>query len=199
VRFLAAVLFLLAQPASAATIVLDFEEEPLGYDQPGFVSAECGCVRVSDFDGQELAVFDYYLGTRVISPGWKNEGGDLLLEFLVPVVGLSLDFLSFYPNSRPIERPIEYRDAHLIAYAGGEIVGETTLTADPGGPLFQTISLFPGTVIERAVFVRVALGFYEPISPFLDNLVLTLPEPSMLLLAVLAAACIARGHGRVPG
>jgi hypothetical protein len=193
-RFLGAVLLLLAAPASASTIVLDFEEEALGYE-PSFVSAECGCVRVSDFDGQELAVFDYYLGTRVISPGSKNEGGDLLLEFLVPVVGLSLDFLSFYPNARPIERPIDYRDAYLIAYAGGEIVGETTLTPDPTGPLFQTISLFPGTVIERAVFVRVALGFYEPISPFLDNLVLTLPEPSMLLLAVLTAASLPGAMG----
>lgn len=184
-------LLLLAAPTSAATIALDFEEEAIGYyyDEPGFVSAECGCVRVSDFAGRELAVFDYYLGTRVVSPGWKGEGGSLLLEFLVPVVGLSLDFVSFYPNARPIERPIDYKDAHLIAYAGGEIVGETTLTPDPTGPLFQTISLFPGTVIEQARFVRVALGFYEPISPFVDNVMLTtVPEPGSLGLAVLVLA-----------
>jgi hypothetical protein len=180
-------LLLLAAPASAATIVLDFEEEARGhYYEGSIVSAECGCVRISDLAGRELTVFDFYLGTRMVEPGYKGEGGTLLLEFLVPVVGLSLDFLSFYPNARPIERPIDYFDAHLIAYSGGEIVGETTLTPDPNGPLFQTISLFPGTVIEQARFVRVALGYYEPISPFIDNIVLTtVPEPGTLGLGAL--------------
>ena len=32
-----------------------------------------------------------------------EEGGDLELDFLVPVVGLSLAFLSFYPTSEEID------------------------------------------------------------------------------------------------
>jgi len=167
-----------AAPAAAGTIVLDFEEEPLARYEPSFVSAECGCVRFSE--GHELAVVEY--GSRALLVG--EEGGDLELDFLVPVVGLSLDFLSFYPTSEEID----YRDAHLVAYAGGQIVAEATFAPDPAGPLFQTISLVPGTAIERARFWRVALGENEPISAVVDNVVLITPEPDALALFGLALA-----------
>jgi hypothetical protein len=45
---LAAALLLLAAPAGAGTIVLDFEEETVGNLGPSFLSVECGCVTISE-------------------------------------------------------------------------------------------------------------------------------------------------------
>jgi hypothetical protein len=172
-------------------IVLDFEEEPLArYEGSPFVSAECGCVQFSQYSrypgyGGEVSVFDFRrVGSRMLLVG--EEGGDLLMEFLVPVVGLSLDFSTFFD-----EPDVWLDDAHLTAYAGGQVVGEATFTPDPNGPLFQTISLFPGTVIERAVYRKYDLGEYEPNSVLVDNIVLTVPEPRALPPVGLLLAAVA--------
>ena len=180
-----------ASPASGATIVLDFEDEPLGMHEEPFVSAECGCVRLhglwNSFGGVPGAPLevDEFGGSRVLVVG--DEGGMLLLEFLVPVVGLSLDFANFFD-----EPDTWFDDAHLVAYAGGEIVGETTLTPDPEGPQFQTVSLFPGAVIDRVTYRKYDLGEYEPLTVILDNIVLTtVPEPETVALVALGFAGLA--------
>jgi hypothetical protein len=186
---------LIAAQAQAATIVLDFEEEEPRFLEEPFLSVECECVRLHGWSnsyggspGGTLEVDDFQ-GSRRLIVG--EEGGVLMLEFLVPVVGLSLDFSTFFD-----EPDVWLDDAHLYAYAGGQMVGEATFTPDPNGGLFQTISLFPGTVIEQAVYRKYDLGEYEPNTVLVDNIVLTtVPEPGTAALVALGLAGVAARPG----
>jgi hypothetical protein len=196
VRALAVSLLLVAQPATAATIVLDFEEQPVAaFEDNSFLSIECGCVRFSDLGPEkEVHVVDgvgwpsyYRHESRAVLAG--SQGGTLMMEFLVPVVELSFDFVNFFDAY-----DVWLNDAVLTAYAGDEIVGVATLPPAPNGPRFQTISISPGTVIERAVFEKYDLGEHYPFSPIVDNIVLTtVPEPTTLgLLGLTLAGAAAR-------
>ena len=185
-----AAVLLTAAPAGAATIVLDFEEEAVGeYEEP-FVSNECGCVRLSEWQGLELHVIDYALGTRSLYVG--DEGGSLLLEFLVPVVAVSLDF-----GGDPGLPEVEAFPARLYGFAGGQQVAFVELEANRNGLVDQTLSIEPGIPMDSARFVFVQLGEYEPESPVVDRIVLTtLPEPRLLGLSALALLAAARTFRR---
>jgi hypothetical protein len=67
-RIVAVVLLLLAAPAGAATITLDFEEEALGLYEPDFLSSECGCVQLHDSSERigRVRVIDFSLGSRAL-------------------------------------------------------------------------------------------------------------------------------------
>src|SRR5687768_9606164 len=107
-----ALLLWVATPAVGATIVLDFEEEQPRFLEDPFVSVECECVRLHGWrnsyggsPGGTLEIHDFR-GSRRLIVG--EEGGVLMLEFLVPVVGLSLDFSTFFD-----EPDVWLDDAHL--------------------------------------------------------------------------------------
>lgn len=167
-------------PAGAATITLDFEEEPLGLYHPGFLSSECGCVQLLEDHGLEprVRVIDFSLGSRALLIG--DEGGALRLEYF----GLHNIFLG---------------DARLQAFAGDDPIGLVVVPPDPQGAVFQTISLSSSVAITRAIFTKAVDDGLEPQSPIVDNLVLTVPEPAfglgVLALGVLAARAT-RSHRR---
>jgi hypothetical protein len=183
-------LLLIAAPAGAATIVIDFEEEAVVEYEVPFVSSECGCVRLSEWQGLELNVIDYYLGTRALYVG--EEGGSLLLEFLVPVVAVSLDFGG--DSSLP---EVETFPARLYGFSGGQQVAFAELEANRNGLVDQTLSIEPGVVMDSARFAFVQLGEHEPESPVVDRIVLTtLPEPRLLGLSALGLLAAARTFRR---
>lgn len=181
-------------PAGAATITLDFEEEPLGLYHPGFLSSECGCVQLLEDHGLEprVRVIDFSLGSRALLIG--DEGGALRLEFLVPVFGVQIDFYTYFGLHN-----IFLGDARLQAFAGDDPIGLVVVPPDPQGAVFQTISLSSSVAITRAIFTKAVDDGLEPQSPIVDNLVLTVPEPAfglgVLALGVLAARAT-RSHRR---
>jgi hypothetical protein len=190
-RIVALALLLLAAPAGAATITLDFEEEPLGLYHPGFLSSECGCVQLHDSRSNGLIhVIDFSLGSRALVIG--DEGGVLALDFLVPVFGVQIDFYTLFGVPQ-----VNLGDAWLQLFAGDDLIGEVFVTPDPQGPqVFQTISLTSSVAITRALFGKEDDALTEPVSPLVDNLVLTVPEPAFALGALALAALAARASRR---
>jgi hypothetical protein len=186
---------LLAAPAGAATIVLDFEEEPLAvYQGTTFASAECGgCVTFAEQDGGWLFVEDA-LGSRVLIPG--EEGGRLSMTFSVPVTGVSLDFGHDTPDAESIG------DAVLDGLIGGVVVVSSTVAPNQNGSIDQTISISYVSPLEAVRFRLPQSGEFEPISPYIDNVVLTVqevPEPAALgLLAPLLLLSTRRRRGASP-
>src|SRR5262245_8784055 len=95
-RLLAALLLVAATPASAATIVLDFEEEPYIYLPRHYVSTECGCVSFDYYpaapneDRSYIAVRNFNLQTD--GNGLVVDFHVLVMTFAEPVTSLSLDF-----------------------------------------------------------------------------------------------------------
>jgi hypothetical protein len=177
---------LLAASAGGATITLDFEEEAPGLYEPGFVSTECNCVELLEHPGTTgvLEIDDFFLGSRALIVG--EEGGALLLEFLVPVFGIQLDFWTHFgiPN-------VELADARLQAFAGDELVADVSVTPDPQGPqVFQTIAVTSDVAITRAIFTKPDQDEFEPASPVVDNLVLTVPEPRAIAFGAISLAAI---------
>jgi hypothetical protein len=169
---------LAATPAGAATIVLDFEEEALAsYDGVPFISAECGCVELAETDRGWLTISDE-LGSRVLIAG--EEGGRLQLTFLTPVTAIALDFGHDLADAEFLG------DALLEGLVGGMVVASTTLAANANGLVDQTISLAYGGPLDQARFALPQSGESEPTSPYIDNIMLTTPEPGTLGLVALA-------------
>ena len=197
---LALALLLLAAPAGAATIVLDFEEEPIGSPKE-FVSVECGCVRLIEpslDEDEDLRILVALLGQsegQAVAVG--REGGSLVLEFLVPVVALSVDFGW---DQLDEEGVWDVFDPVLTGFdAYGAVVAQATITPNGDGIVNQTISISSESTIARALFEFRQLGPNEPRGFLVDNLVLTtVPEPGTLGLGALACAGLLsrRGAGR---
>src|SRR5688572_23911691 len=136
---LALALLLLAAPAGAATIVIDFAEESLGEHGDSFVSAECACVRFSTWSvggggsGNTLTVFNFN-GNHTLAVG--EQGGDLLLEFLVPVGSVRLEF----GGDSPLES-VESFPAVLVGLSGGEFASIDTVAPNRNRAIDQTLQI----------------------------------------------------------
>jgi hypothetical protein len=181
-----------AAPAGAATIVLDFEQEPLAvYENTSFTSAECGCVDFAEQDGGWLFVEENALGSRVLIPG--EEGGRLVLQFLVPVTAVALDFGNDTDDAEFIG------DAVLEGLVGGTVVASATVTPNGNNLTDQTIAISFTSPLTSARFRLPQSGEFEPISPYVDNIVLTVPEPAALALAALAVLRVRCRSQRVGG
>jgi hypothetical protein len=184
-------LLLAALPASAATIVLDFAEEPLGDRGDSFVSAECGCVRFSEWTGGELRIATVD-GAPVLVVG--EQGGTLLIDFLSPVVSARLEF-----GGDSSDPDVETRPAVFVGLSGGEFAGIASTVANRNGAIDQTLQIAAppnlGPPIDQALFSFVQLGENMPESPLVGRLtIVTAPEPAagLLLLPALAACARAR-------
>jgi hypothetical protein len=179
VRSIALALLLLTTPAHAGTIVIDFTGESLGSHGASFV-AECGCVRLSEWTGTgELIVFNFQ-GSRALSVG--AEGGDLLLDFLVPVQAVRLEFGG--------DSSTDWKPAVLVGLSGGEFASIDTAAPNLNGAIDQTlqISVPPnlGPPMDQALFSFVQFGEHAPKSALVGRITLTTPEPRLIaLLAVL--------------
>src|SRR5688572_21972850 len=96
VHALALSLLLAAQPAWAATIVLDFEEEPLGYRDWGYVSLECSCVSFAygsrPDEDEPASVYSSGYPTGKAFALLSDQTMSLTLSFLSVVDSVSLDF-----------------------------------------------------------------------------------------------------------
>lgn len=177
-RALALALLLSAGPAGAATIVIDFEEEAVGTRTGSFISVEHPGVTLSEISGSfgQLIVLDFYLGTRALVVG--EEGGTLILDFAMPVTAVSMDFGGdWIEDGSP---------ARLRGYAGGVLVSMAELDANHNGLIDQTITLVPSVAIDRVTFGMSQLGPDDKLSALVDNISLTVPEPSVAALLLLA-------------
>jgi len=192
---LAAALLGAALPAHAATIVLDFEEEAVGGRENGYVSAECGCVAfshsflISDPSDPFLHVGDFGVQSdgSALLVGQDDDGGGLVLDFLAPVVGLSLDF-----GNDDEAFTDEGDEAVLQAFSGATLLGEARVVLNRNDVMDQSIALAGLGAFDRATF-----RYTDSIDEIVDNISFeTVPEPGALaLLAFVAAA--GRWRGRV--
>jgi hypothetical protein len=195
---LATALLAAALPAQAASILLDFEEEPEG-QRIEFVSAECDCVllyehgRGEDFDlvltVRDFGVSDgdgYTDGQAVRVGDQGGSGGGLVMEFLVPVLAVSLDFGNDESDVSPVY------DASLTGYdSQGGVLAQAFVTPNLDKLVNQTISITSASPIARAVFQLELLGDQSEHSPVVDNLVLTtVPDPGTVGLMLLGAAAV---------
>jgi hypothetical protein len=185
-----ALAMLLAQPAVAATIVLDFQEETLGRRDDPFVSAECGCVEFSGSHGLRIYLTDE--GETVLVAGADQEGGSLVIDFLVPVTAFALDF-----GGDSGAADVTSGTARLRGFVGA--VEVALAEAEPNRNLLvdQTLAISPGVAMDRIVFTFSQLGELEPLSAYVDDVVLTtVPEPVTLGLFALGLAATATGRSR---
>lgn len=186
-RSLAAVLLLLAAPASAATIVLDFTSPAPGF----YDEIEYPEVRLSEWRGGELAIVDNGSGP-FLEVG--EQGGSLLLEFLVPVVFVELVF-----GGDSSDPAVESDAAVLVGLAGGDFAGVSVETPNRNGAIDQALRLSaPPSLglppIDRALFTFSQLGENEPLSPLVGRITLEtidVPEPRVATLIALAAGIAA--------
>jgi hypothetical protein len=166
-------LLLSTSPAAAATIVIDFEAEaPVRHDGPYEVAP--GIVLSSE---RGLSVIDRY-GTRGLLVG--EEGGSLQLTFSVPVVSLSIDF-----GGDSDADDVDPSSAFLTGKIGGVVVVTDSELANRNSLPDQTLTVTLLDGFDSAGFGFPQYDFYEPISPFVDNIVVTtleVPEPAGLLL-----------------
>jgi hypothetical protein len=167
---------LLSSPAAAATIVIDFEAVALGAKGESFEVAPG--ITLASVDG--LYVTDRY-GTRGLLVG--EEGGTLQLTFSVPVVSLSIDF-----GNDSDAADVDPSSAFLTGKIGGVVVVTDSELANRNGLPDQTLTVALPGGFGAAGFSFGQSDFYEPISPFVDNIVVTtleVPEPAGLLLGAL--------------
>jgi hypothetical protein len=190
-------------PAQAATVVLDFEEEPLATyvdDEGGatFVSAECGCVAFFDEGGTRLRISSFQ-GSRVLVIG--DEGGSLLLDFFAPVTSVSLDFGGDCGDALVgvdcHAGAIDIHPAWLQGLANGQIVASSEVEPNQDTQVNQTISITSATPMDQVRFGMPQYDPHEPVSPIVDNVQFeTVPEPGTLELVLLgAAAALTRRRG----
>jgi hypothetical protein len=184
-RVLALALLLLAAPAGAATIVIDFEAEAVGEYDDGFVSAVCGCVRFSEWQGGELRIRERASDKTLVV---GEEGGTLLLEFLVPVISVRLEFGGDSESSL-----VESKPAVLVGLSGGEFASIDAEMPNRNNTIDQTLQIAVppnlGPPIDQALFSFVQLGEHEPLSPIVGRLTLvTVPEAGGLGLLALFLA-----------
>jgi hypothetical protein len=164
---------LLPQTVAAATITLDFAEETIGRRDDPFVSVECGCVQLSGSAGLRIYLTDE--GDIVLVAGADLEGGNLVLDFLVPVAAVELDF-----GGDASADEVESRPARLRGFAGGVEVALAELEPNRNLLIDQTLTINPGVVIDSAVFTFSQLGEYEPYSAYIGRIELTtVPEPPL--------------------
>jgi hypothetical protein len=190
-RIVALVLLLLAAPAGATTIVLDFEEEALGNLGASFVSAECDCVELAVLHGNTvLRVLDAG-GDQVLRVG--DEGGSLVLTFLAPVLSVSITFGGDEPDA-------DADPALLVGLVGDAFADFDSVVANGNGAIDQTLSVSgAGGTLTSALFAFRQLGETEPLSPLVGTITLelaTVPEPGAALLLAAAGAGLARVRSR---
>lgn len=183
-RWLALALLLISGPAFAATIQLDFEEETSGSRNNGTTSIECACVTFSHTSLEPALTFGDYGAQgdgQALLVGEDDDGGGLVLGFLVQVTSLSLAFGNDDPGFLD---PGD--EAVLQAFVGSTPLGEVRVTLNQNDLMDQTITIVGLGAFDRAVF------FYtESIDEIVDNLVFeTVPEPGVALLLLAGAAAI---------
>jgi hypothetical protein len=186
------VALLLSSPASAATIVIDFEEEALGSHGPAFLSAECGgCVELEVLHQNSPLRIRDEAGDQILVVG--DEGGSLVLTFLAPVLSVSITFGGDEPGA-------EAEPAMLVGMVGESFAGFDTVVANGNGAIDQALTVSgAGGTLTSALFTFVQYGETEPLSPLVGTITLevaTVPEPAAALLLAAAAAGLARVRSR---
>jgi hypothetical protein len=189
-----------ASPAVGASIVIDFEEEPIAtYDDElgaTFVSAECDCVALFDQGGNRLTIRSF-MGSHVLIIG--DEGGSLRLDFFTPVTSVSLDFGGDCGDASVgvdcHAGAIDIHPAWLRGLADGQIVASSELAPNQDIQVNQTISITSATPMDQVRFGMPQYDPHEPVSPIVDNLRFeTVPEPGTLGLVALG---LGAGFGRI--
>jgi hypothetical protein len=156
-----------ASPAVGASIVIDFEEEPIAtYDDElgaTFVSAECDCVALFDQGGNRLTIRSF-MGSHVLIIG--DEGGSLRLDFFTPVTSVSLDFGGDCGDASVgvdcHAGAIDIHPAWLRGLADGQIVASSELAPNQDIQVNQTISITSATPMDQ---VRFGMPQYDPHEP----------------------------------
>ena len=194
-RALAAALLLFAAPAGAAPIVLDFEEEPLGFRDWGYVSLECSCVSFAygamPDDDEPASVFSWGYPTGKAFSLWSDQTMPLTLSFLSVVESVSLDFQAGPTDNSHRAEPWDGvitpgAQAVLTVFLGATKLGEARVLLDlVSGGMDQSIGISGVGAFDRAV-LRYAGA---ELSPTIDNVTFsTVPEPGTLGLVALAIA-----------
>lgn len=184
---------LLALPASAATIVLDFEEEATGERGSSFVSVEDP--RVTLYEDREpfpgiLSVRPLFIGSSdlVLWPG--EEGGRLRIEFSVAVSSVTVEF------GDSGDQTVSFHPPTLVGYAGGAVVTSATTTPVMNGLPDEVLTIYGP--LDAAVFEFVQLGQYEPETSPVLRIIFTVPEPGVATLLAAGALGLARARRRSP-
>jgi hypothetical protein len=194
-RIVALVLLLLAAPAGAATIVLDFDEEPTGERGASFTSAEAPFVQLTETGGTDLQVFDYPGHGLVLWVG--DEGGMLRLDFGVPVLSITIEFGDAGALAGDWDPPV------LVGLNGSDVLAIDSTVPDFDGELDESLTVaVPSGAFDAAVFAFVQRGEMEPESPLVGRIILVtseVPEPAAAMLLLAAAgwqAARARSRSR---
>jgi len=145
---------LLAAPAAAETVVLDFEEEAPGGRPNGFVSAEWSCVRIGESRAREgrRALRIGALGEpgrgQGLAVGDEDDGAALVLEFSVPVTSLRLTV-----GNDEAELTAADSLALLRVFRAGAPVGDASVRLDRDDRMSQMVEVSAVGEFDRAVLV----------------------------------------------
>jgi hypothetical protein len=174
--------------ASADTITITFENDPIGIVNDGFQSVESSLARFSTTFGAGLIIEQNFSGefrgTRGLAVfGLPNN--ELVMDFAVPMQRISLWF------GNDGFTPAQLDLAGLIVFNGNKLVGAEGVAFNGNDLMDQTITFSrAGAVFNRAIFFYRHAG---AVAETVDDISLTpVPEPTTLALVaggLLLSAC----------
>lgn len=191
-------LVIVAGPAQAGLVTIDFENDVNGHYFNGYQSPDSPDIVFSSTESRSTDARDYltvdHFAPASFGKGLAISSGNPALEAgLVMTFLHATDFLSFaFGNDDPDQANTGLSQVVLTLFFGGSEVGKTAVTPNSNGIMDQTIS-FTGAFFDRAEFFFIDdFGYPARVNPVVDNVSYqnhdhwyTVPAPGGLLILAL--------------